>query len=130
MEYAIGGMAAAVLAWLMLGRGASPRKLAANAADSGDLEPLVAAANKLPKPKRSKFFQQAIMFLWENYQRPLAVKLVRHFADQHSDEKICQYWLRQSLEVEPNEAKKVLDGPFLKRHYNPEVAAACGCTSK
>jgi len=129
LPYILAGIAAAVLVFWFARRGPSPYALAQKAADSGDTSELIQAANRLPRLQRSKFFQQAIAFLWENFQRPLAAEVVRAFAEHHSNEKICQFWLKQVLEVEPIHARKVFDSRFLKDHYNPEVANTCGCTS-
>lgn len=90
---------------------------------------VVEAANRLDPSRQVDFYQQAITMLWEGWHRPLAIRVIRAFANNHSSSRICQFWLRQALEVEPDEAKKVLNRQFLKRHFNPEVAACCYRTS-
>ena len=118
----------AVTGYFFLNRGSSAQAAAEKAAEAGSIEPITEAAGKLVFEKRSKFYQQAILALWNNWQRPLAILLVKEFADRHSSEKICQYWLKQVLEVEPLESRKVLDKSFLSAHYRPEVAKTCGLT--
>jgi len=99
------------------------------AVEAEDIVSLVETIKKESAPRRSLLFQQSISFLWENWQRPLAVKLVKEFAREHSGEKICQYWLKQVLEVEPRVAGRELDKKFLEVHFRPDVASCCGKTS-
>lgn len=120
---------AAVAVYLFLKRGPSPYALAMKAAEEDSISEIVRAAESLPRPQQSAFYQKAIGFLWENWQRPLAISLVKEFCGSFSDEKICQFWLKRAMEVEPGEARKVLDDRFLETHYRPEVAQACGLTS-
>ncbi len=129
MEYLLIAMAVAAVAWfLVTRRGPDPIRLAEAAAESEDLAGLLDAARKLPYKQRSRFFQEAINWLWNNWQRPLAARLAREFAEQHGAEKIAQFWLRQVMEVEPREAQRNFDKRFLESYYRPEVAKQCGLT--
>ncbi len=119
-----------VVAWFLLAkRGPSPVVLAREAARSHDLTALLQAAAALPPAGRSAFFHGAITYLWTNWQRPLAASLAREYARQCPDEKLCQYWLRQVLEIEPEVAREAFDEPFLAGFYRPEVAKSCCQTS-
>jgi hypothetical protein len=117
----------AFLLWRMSGPTVS--RIVDLAIEDRDPSPILKAAESIPPQKRSQFFQQAITMLWENFERPLAIAVARTFAEQHSGEKICQFWLKQAMEVEPTEARKHFDEGFLKTHYNPDLAACCGKTS-
>lgn len=122
---------ALVVGYFVTRKGLAPGvgKLVDKAIEEGDITPLVAAAGKLDRDAQSALYQRALNILWEEFQRPLAVQLAREFAREHSDEKICQFWLKQAMEVEPISAKKVFDKDFIKNYYRPEVAACCGKTS-
>ncbi len=122
------GAVALVFLWRR-GGGAGVGRLVDEAVAKGDAEPVLAAAAKLSHEVRSRFFQQAISILWEGWHRPLAVQVIKAFAEAHASEKICQFWLKQAQEVEPLEVQKRLGPDFLKAHYRPEVAACCGKTS-
>ena len=91
--------------------------------------PVTEAAGRLPMERQAAFYQQAITLLWEGWQRPLAVKVIKVFSLGHAHETICQFWLKQAMEVEPMAASKEFDKKFLDAYYNPEVAACCGKTS-
>jgi len=128
--YVVGIVAVLVAAALWLWRsGAGAGRAVDEAVRKGDAEPILTAAARLPHARRSAFFQQAVSLLWDGYQRPLAIQVLKEFAKDHSSEKICQFWLRQAQEVEPLEAGKTLGKDFLKLHYRPEVAACCKKTS-
>ena len=127
--YILVALGIVAVAFLVRKRGPSPYSLAKQAAERNSIEPIVHAARDLPPKSRSAYYQKAIGMLWENWQRPLAVQLIREFCSQHSEEKICQFWLRRVMEVEPATAKEVFDDRFLEENYRPEVAQACGLTS-
>jgi predicted nucleic acid-binding Zn ribbon protein len=129
LTWSIVAALAVVAVLLVTRRGASPVSLARAAADSQDLSALLQAASALAPARRSAFFHAAIQFLWANWQRPLAASLAREYARQCPDERLCQYWLRQVLEIEPEVARQVFDEPFLAGSYRPEVAKSCCQTS-
>jgi hypothetical protein len=119
--------AGALILWMLWSRrGPSPVALARQAAESQDLAPILEAAAALSPTARSALFHDTISFLWRNWQRPLAARLVREYVSQCPDEKLCQYWLKQVLEVEPQAARDTFDQPFLTRFFRPEVAKSCG----
>jgi hypothetical protein len=129
MVYLLFALGAGAIAYfLVIRRGPSAVSLANKAAESGSVEELVKAAATLPYKRRSMFFQAAIAWLWNNWQRPLAAELSVHFAKQHGAEKITQFWVRQVMEVEPLTAQKTFDKRFLEQYYRPEVAKQCGLT--
>lgn len=116
-----------VMLWMWFSkRGASSLSLARQAEKSQDLSPVLQAAAALPLAARSAFFHDAIGYLWKNWQRPLAARLAREYASQCPDETLCQYWLKQVLEVEPTVARDTFDEGFLAGFYRPEVAKKCG----
>ena len=129
MQYLLLALGAGVIVYfLVFRRGPNAISLATQAAESGSLEALLKAATTLPYKRRSMFFQAAISWLWNNWQRPLAAELSVHFAQQHGAEKITQFWVRQVMEVEPLTAQKTFDKRFLEQYYRPEVAKQCGLT--
>lgn len=129
MQYLLMALGAgAVVYFLLIRRGPDAVSLANRAAESGSVDGLVEAAGTLPYKRRSRFFQAAISWLWNNWQRPLAAQLSVHFAKQHGAEKITQFWVRQVMEVEPLTAQKTFDKRFLEQYYRPEVAKQCGLT--
>lgn len=131
LPYILIAFAAAIVILALFWKLSSPgnSRMLKQAVADNDIAPLVAEAEKLDGPRRSAFYQRVIKQLWEGWQRPLAVLLVREYARHHSDEKICQFWLKQVLEVEPDEAQRAFDDTFLKAHYQPEVANTCGVHS-
>jgi hypothetical protein len=118
-----------ILALLTFKRRQSAQRYVDIAIRTGDIAPIVEAAEPLPQRQRSLFFQDAISLLWNNWQRRMAAQVVREFAARHYQEKIAQFWLRQVLEVEPETAGEILDEKFLSNYYQPSVAATCGRAS-
>ncbi len=121
----LGALALVSVIWFVR-RGPSAIDLARQAAKSGDLGALLKAIADLPAAARSPFFHAAIGYLWSNWQRPLAAALTREYVEQCPDEKLCQYWMKQVLEVEPHVARETFDEPFLATFFRPEVAKSCG----
>ena len=119
---------AVVGGFLLMKRGAGIGPMLQKAIQDDDIQPLVDHANTLSGPVRSSFYQDVIGQLWDSWNRPLATRLIREFALKHSDERICQYWLKQALEVEPLAAQRWFDEEFVKRHFRPDVAKSCGRT--
>jgi hypothetical protein len=115
-----------LVAWALLARrGPSAVTLAREAARGQDPGPVLRAAAALPVGRRSAFFHAAIGELWASWNRPLAARLVREYAILCPDEKLCQYWLQQVLQVEPVVAREAFDPDFLTAVYRPEVAKSC-----
>ena len=79
-----------------------------------------------PADHQPNLFHRAINILWSAHHRELALELIEELALRHSHEKIAQYWLGQSLSVEPRLTRSRLTEEFLERHFKPEVAARCG----
>ncbi len=129
--YIIGAAAALAVGYYFFRRTGAPGvgKAVDDAIEAQDPAPVLKAAGGLPHERQADFYQQAITLLWEGWQRPLAVKVIKAFSITHAHEKICQFWLKQAMEVEPMSAGKEFDKKFLDTHYNPEVAACCGKTS-
>lgn len=126
------GIGIGVVCLIVLGlslRGTSLSKLVREAVQTNDVTNLLKAANMQSDGQRSFFYQRAIQQLWNGYHRVLAARVIRVFAMEYPDEKICQYWLRQLQEMEPEIAAEELDERFLEQHYLPEVAACCGVAS-
>ena len=98
----------------------------AQAKEQGAITPIVEAVEQLRPSARPTAYNHAIRRLWDEYERPLAIELVKELAEKHSSTLIAQYWLKQVLQVEPKMARETLPKDFLKRYYHPEVAAQCG----
>jgi hypothetical protein len=113
-----------LMAWSRLAP--SVGSLVRQAAKSGDLAPLLAALTKKRPAAQPTAFNHAIRLLWEMYERPLALELVKELAARHGNAKIAQYWLNQALTTEPDISRKVFSRAFVSEHYRPEVAAQCG----
>jgi len=121
------GIAAAlvlVVAWSRFAP--STPSLVRQAAQSGDLGPVLEALSRKRPAAQPTAFNQAIRLLWDMGERPLALELVKELATRHGDARIAQYWLHQALTIEPAIARRVLSRDFVTRHYQPEVAAQCG----
>jgi len=127
--YVIVALVVALIVFMLLKRGPSPYGLAKDAAEKGDIGELIRTAESLSPRKRFAFYQKAIAFLWEEWERPLAAQLVKEFSSRFPDEKISQFWMRRVMEVEPGVAKKLFNQRFLDDFYQPEVAQSCGLTS-
>ncbi|PJB37426.1 MAG: hypothetical protein CO108_21210, partial [Deltaproteobacteria bacterium CG_4_9_14_3_um_filter_63_12] len=91
-----------------------------------DLAPLVQHLSKFRGDTCPTAFNQAVKQMWDQYERPLAVDLIKRCANFVSTSSIGQYWIRQVLEVEPELADEAFDSDFLATYYNPEVAKQCG----
>jgi len=117
-----------VVAAFVLWRLSSPPLRAAleQARRERSIAPLVEAVESVRPAARTSHYNHAIRKLWEDYDRALAIELVRELASRHGSSLIAQYWLRQALQVEPDLASRLLPQEFLERHYEPEVAARCG----
>ncbi len=126
--YLLGGIVVLAVIYSFLS-GPSVIRLVQQAKQEGDPRPLLEVAKDLSPARRSYFFQQAIDILWRSYERELATKVLREFVTLHPNEKICQYWLQQALELEGRTARKVLGSEFLDNYYRPDVAATCGIAS-
>jgi hypothetical protein len=93
---------------------------------SGDIGPLVAHIDQLPRGAQENAYNRAVVRIWDGYERPLAIAVIRAMAERLGETWIAQYWIRQALEVEPEAARDLLDERFLIEHYRPEVARQCG----
>ncbi len=98
----------------------------AKAKSSGDIAPIVEVIDKLKVSARPTAYNHAIRRIWDDYERDLAVVLIKDLAKKHSDSLIAQYWLKQVMQVEPELAREHLSKEFLEQYYQPEVAAQCG----
>ena len=93
---------------------------------SGHTGALLEAILQRPSVNQPNLFNRAINLLWSSHHRDLALELIEVLASRHKDEKIAQYWLGQSLSVEPSLTRARLSESFLENHFKPEVAARCG----
>jgi hypothetical protein len=125
--YVLGALLLLAAGYFLLWRPGTPgvRKAVDAAIAAQDPAPVVEAASRVAASRQPEFYEEAIVNMWEAWHRPLAVRVIKAFSLAHSDKRICQYWLKQAIEVEPMAARKELDEQFLKLHYNPEVAASC-----
>jgi hypothetical protein len=113
---------------LLLGKLFAPslEKQIAAAIAGGDLQPLLDAIGKRREGSQPDAYNRAIRRIWDEYQRERAVPLIRALAEAHGESLIAQYWLDQLQSVEPELARESLGEAFLKQHFKPKVAAACG----
>lgn len=100
--------------------------LADRAAREKDLAPLLLVIQRRPEGGQPTAYNHAIRRLWDSFQRPLAVELMRELAKNYGTTRITQYWLKQVQEVEPKLAMDKLGKQFLETYYLPELAAQCG----
>jgi len=96
------------------------------ASKNEDITPVLEAIDKLRPSGHTAAFNHAIRQLWERYQRPLAMVLIKELAERHGDSLIAQYWLDHAPKVEPKLASEHLTKEFMNAHYRPELAARCG----
>lgn len=111
--------------WLM-GSASSVGKLVREAIKNKSPEPILEEGEKLEGRKQSFFYQRAIELLWNGYHRELAAHVIRAFAAAQPGEKLCQYWMKQLLELENEIAMETLGETFIQDHYMPEIAQTCG----
>ena len=90
------------------------------------LGPLIEHLGRHDTPALPDMFHRAINRLWTGHERELAAGLIRHLTVTHPEAKITQYWLQQTLTIEPALARENFDEDFLKRYFNPQVASQCG----
>jgi len=120
----MGGAVGAFVLWRILKPsldGAVQRAIAAE-----DLQPILEAIEKRSTAAQPAGYNHAIRRLWDSYQRPMALELVRELAKNHGTTNIAQYWIKQVMVVEPALAKKGFSKDFLDTYFQPEVAAQCG----
>jgi hypothetical protein len=122
----VGSVALVVLVVLCSRFAPSMASLVRRAANSGDLDPVLAALAKKRPAAQPTAFNHAIRLLWDMDERPLALELVKELATRNSQARIAQYWLREALTVEPAISREVFSRAFVTEHYRPEVAAQCG----
>lgn len=118
------GLIGAVIVW----RSMSPSLAGpiALAREQGDITPVVEVIERMRPGARPAAYNHAIRQIWDAYERPLAIELVKVLAEKHGSALIAQYWLKQVLQVEPHLARQHITQDFIKAHYQPEVAAHCG----
>ena len=120
----LGAVALVVVIWRVLAP--SLDGAVARAAKTEEAGPLIETILKMNVGAQPNAFNHAIRRLWDDYKRPLTVPIILALAEHHVDAPIAQYWLDQLQGVEPELARETVDEEFLKTHYKPQVAAACG----
>jgi len=120
----IGGAAVAVVLWKFTGISLDGR--IAKALKGGDVEDLLTVLQGLSQEKQPTAYNRAIRRIWDAYERPLAIPLIRALVENHQEESIAQYWLQQLHTVEPDLAQETMDQEFLETYYKAHVAATCG----
>ncbi len=120
----LGGGIGAFVLWRLLRPsldGAVQRAIAGE-----DLQPIMEVLEKRSTSAQPTGYNHAIRRLWDSYQRPMALSLVRELAKNHGTSNIAQYWIKQVMVVEPALAKEGFSKEFLDTYFQPEVAAQCG----
>jgi len=118
------GVIVAFMGWRLLFPGLD--KAVKESIDSQDISPLVTAINKRPINSRPAAFNHAIKRMWDAFQRPMAIQLVKELVKDYGNKPIAQYWIKQVLQIEPRMAKKSFSKRFLQTYYRPELASKCG----
>lgn len=121
---AVGAVAVLAVIWRVLAP--SLDRAVNRAIKDQDSGPLIDAILRMGEGSQPDAFNHSIRRLWDDYQRELAIPVIRSLVENHSDEKIAQYWLDQVRGVEPELAKEAFDQEFIDAHYRPQVAATCG----
>ena len=122
--FVVGAVVLLALAWKLTGRSLDGHVQLAIKDD--DTAPLIEVILRKGEASQPDAFNLAIRGLWDAYQRPLAVPVIKALVEHHEDAPIAQFWLQQVQTVEPELARQTLDSAFIEAHYQPEVAAACG----
>lgn len=113
-------LAVSVIAWSAL----PSLEKAINAAIRIDNpSPVLALVQKETPRHQVMALHRAILSLWSNYQRPLAIRLIRATAQAHSDHPLIQYWIDEALAAEPHLAMNVFDSIFIRAHYRSNTHA-------
>ena len=120
----LGGVAAALAIWKVTGH--SLDRAVKRGIKEERAEPMLQAIAALGASAQPTAFNRVIRQLWDAYERPLAMPLIRALAEEHGQSRIAQYWLQQAQDVEPLLAREHMDSAFLRAHYEPSVAASCG----
>lgn len=101
-------------------------KAIAIAMKTGDIDPIGEAVSSMSAGQQVNAINSAITRLWEGWERETAIKMVREVTEHIPDELIVQFWLRKTMEVEPDLAATYYSDTFLLAYYKPEVARRCG----
>lgn len=96
------------------------------AKEKNDITPIVEAVDQLKPSAQPAAYNHAIRRIWDDYERPLAITLVKELARKHHSTLIAQYWLKQVMQVEPQMAREQIDKEFFEKYYQAELAAQCG----
>jgi len=120
----LGGLALLAVLWRVLAP--TLDRAVERAIRDEDAAPLVVSILGLRESAQPDAFNHVIRRLWDAYQRPLAVPLIKSLAEHHGASQIAQYWLDQVQGVEPELAREAFDSGFFETHYQPQVAATCG----
>lgn len=100
---------------------------------TGDLTAIEQAVQEMSHDRMVTAFHASIKTLWDAYERETAIRLIKEVTETIPDEDIVQFWMRKSLEVEPELAREYFNEGFLLAYFKPQVAARCGtggCCSK
>ncbi len=95
------------------------------ARQKGDIGPLVAVIEAMGEENQPTAWNQAIDGLWRTYHREAAAALIVQAA-LRTDAGVVQYWIQQTLQVEPEIAAEAFSEDFLATCFRPQVAASCG----
>lgn len=93
---------------------------------TGDLTAIEESLQGLTHERIVTSLHWAIKSLWDAYERETAVRLIKEVTETIPDEDIVQFWMRKSLEIEPELAREYMDQGFLLAYFKPQVAARCG----
>ena len=124
MWMVVGGVVIGVVMYLF--RPSALGRAVTTTLSTGKLEPILVVIEKKPQSQQATHFNIAIKRLWDNYEREMAIRLVKEMAKRLSDTTIAQYWMRHVIEVEPGLAKKAFDQRFIQTYFKPDVAAQSG----
>ena len=71
-------------------------------------EQLVQAILSMGRAAQPDAFNHAIRRLWDAYERPLTIPLIKTLVEHHEESQIAQYWLDQVQGVEPELAREAI----------------------
>ncbi len=70
-------------------------KIVDQAVKQKDLDVIEQAIKKRSENSRPTLYNHAVRRMWDSYQRPMAINLVKNLAENFPDSNISQYWIKQ-----------------------------------
>lgn len=127
MEWALLTLGVVVVGFVAVGstRATTMSSVLGRARKTGEVEAIVSLIEKMSSERQPTGWNHAIESLWRSYHRETAALLIVQGALRH-DADILQYWIQQTMMVEPEIAEAHFTPEFLQTCFRPQVAASCG----